>query len=281
MTSDYEPMLSVVNRVVSGEDNSMLLALFSHDEFKEALFAMNLSKALGPTGFNPRFYQHFWCLIGLDIMQYCTEWLNYCSLPYDLNETNIVLLPKNDSPSTMCDLNPISLCHVLYRVIAKVLANRLQQLFPKIISIEQSTFIKGCFIVDNILVAFELIHHMKTEYKAKLRDVALKIDILKAYDRVDWGYLQVISLKLEFDKRWVDLMMMCVNYVSYSVLVNNSKVSLIVLGRGLRQGCPLSPYLFFMCAEGLSSLIRRELECGTLHGVKICQVAPVAPRIIP
>ena len=147
----------------------MLLATFSYDELKAALFSMNPDKAPGSDG-NLGFYQHFWSLIRLDIVQSCTGWLNSCSLLDDLHGTNIVLLPKNDSPSTMCDLRPISLYDVLYRVIVKVLANRLQQFFPKIISMEQSTFVKGQSIVDNIHIAFELIHHMKTKYKANLKD---------------------------------------------------------------------------------------------------------------
>lgn len=110
---------------------------------------------------------------------------------------------------------------MLYRIIAKVLANRLQKLLPRIVSVEQSAFLKGRSIVDNIMVAFEAIHDMKTKQNAKNGDVTMKIEISKAYDRVDWGYMEVVLLKMGFDRRWVNLMLMCVRSVSYLVLVNN------------------------------------------------------------
>ena len=106
-------------------------------------------------------------------------------------------------------------------------------------------------------MAFEIIHHMKRKNKGKQGDVAFKIDISKAYDKIDWGFLRGIMLKLGFDNRWVDLMMLCVSTVRYNVLVNGREVGPIIPKRGLRQGDPLSPYLFILCAEGLSSLIKR------------------------
>ena len=98
---------------------------------------------------------------------------------------------------------------------------------------------------------------MKRKNKGKQGDVAFKIDINKAYDKIDWGFLRGIMLKLGFDNRWVDLMMLCVSTVRYNVLVNGREVGPIIPKRGLRQGDPLSPYLFILCAEGLSSLIKR------------------------
>ena len=87
--------------------------------------------------------------------------------------------------------------------------------------------------------------------------MTFKIDISKAYEKIDWGFLRGIMLKLGFDNRWVDLMMLCVSTVRYNVLVNGREVGLIILKRGLQQGDPLSPYLFILCAEGLPSLIKR------------------------
>lgn len=102
-----------------------------------------------------------------------------------LSDSNVVLIPKNNSPTTLNDFRPISLANVIYKVIAKTLANRLKPLLSKIISVEQVAFVKGWSIVDNVLFAFELLHYMKTKHSGKMRDVTLKIDISKAYDRVD------------------------------------------------------------------------------------------------
>lgn len=201
-------------------------------------------------------------------------------MPKVINETNVVLLPKVEVPAIMRDLRPISLCNVLYRVVSKVLGNRLQYLLPRIISVEQSAFVKRRSIVDNVMVAFELIHHMETKHNAKTGDATLKIDISKAYDRVDWGYLEAILLRLGFDRRWVDLMMMCLTSVEYTVLVNSSKVGPIVPGRGLRQRCRLSPFLFILCAEGLSALLRKELGKGRLHEVRVCRWAPTVSHFL-
>ena len=129
-------------------------------------------------------------------------------------------------------------------------------------------------------MAFEIIHHMKRKNKGKQGDVAFKIDISKAYDKIDWGFLRGIMLKLGFDNRWVDLMMLCVSTVRYNVLVNGREVGPIISKRGLRQGDPLSPYLFILCAEGLSSLIKRAESEGVLHGCRVSRTGPTVSHLL-
>ena len=107
-----------------------------------------------------------------------------------------------------------------------------------------------------MVVAFELIHYMKRKTHGKVGDVALKIDINKAYDRIRWDYLKASMLRMSFDFKWVEWIMLCVFTVSYSVSVNGELVGPFSPGHGLRQGNPLLPYLFIICAEGLSSLIK-------------------------
>lgn len=196
-----------------------------------------------------------------------------------LNDTNIALIPKVDNPLTMKDMRPISVCNVLYKIVAKVLANRLKKVLPNCISEEQSAFVEGRSILDNVLVAFEIIHHLKCKTKGARGEVALKIDISKAYNRVDWGFLRVMMSKLGFNDRWINWIMICVSSVSYSVLVNNDAVGPIAPGRSLRQGDPLSPYLFIICAQDLSSLIKNAKAHGDLHGVKICRGAPIISHL--
>jgi hypothetical protein len=107
------------------------------------------------------------------------------------------------------------------------------------------------------MVAMETIHHMKCKVRGKMGEVALKIDISKAYDRVDWRYLLNVMKKMGFCERWIKWIQMCLESDEYSVMVNGEKVGPISPGRGLRQGDPLSPYLFILCAEGLTSLIKK------------------------
>ncbi|CAN1261991.1 Putative ribonuclease H protein At1g65750 [Linum perenne] len=241
---------------------------------------MEPNKAPGPDGFNPGFFQSFWPEIGSEIVRSCRMWLSEGALPPFINRTNIILIPKIDNPVSMKDLRPISLCSVIYRVIAKVLANRLRGVMPKLISTEQSAFIKGRSIVDNILVAFETLHHMKRIQGAKEGEMAVKIDISKAYDRVAWEYLKAVLIKVGFGQKWVDWMMMCVCSVEYTATVNSVKVGPIVPGRGLRQGCPLSPFLFLLCAEGLSNMLKKAERGGKLHGVRVCRGAPSVSHLL-
>lgn len=197
----YKPVSEVLSRKVTGEDNDILLAPFSKTEFYQALKQMHSDKAPEPDGFGPAFYQSFWDLTGEDIFREGVLWLEQGMFPNGLNDANIVLIPKCNDPSTMKDLRLIALCNVTYKIVAKVLANRLQQVLPKVISKTQSAFIEGRSIIDNVMFAFEILHYMKRNTNKKRGEVAFKIDISKAYDRVDWGYLRQVILKLGFDQR--------------------------------------------------------------------------------
>lgn len=128
--------------------------------------------------------------MGQEVFTQCTQWLKTNKFPGELNSTNVVLIPKKENASSMRDLRPIALCNVLYRIMAKVLVNRLQEVLPAVISENQSTFIRSRGITDNILIAFEMIHYMSRKKRGRVGEVALKLDISKAYDRVNWSYLR-------------------------------------------------------------------------------------------
>jgi hypothetical protein len=202
------------------------------------------------------------------------------SFPNSLNMTNISLIPKGEKQTSMKDWRPIALCYVLYKVIAKVLANRLKKVLSKCISLNQSAFVPGRSILDNALAATEIVHYMKSKTRGKQGDVALKLDISKAYDRIDWDYLREAMIKLGFAHQWVEWIMMCVEIVDHSVIANNENVGPIIPGRGLRQGDPLSPYLFIICAKGLLTLIKQAEARGDIHGAKICRNAPTISHLL-
>lgn len=241
---------------------------------------MHPDKCSGPDGYNPGFYQHFWNLCSDNIFNECCGWLDTGHFPHDLNFTNIALIPKGSTQVSMKDWRPIALCNVLYKIIAKVLANRLKQVLLHCISDNQSAFVPGRSILDNAMVAIEVLHFMKAKTRGDDRYVALKLDISKAYDRMDWNYLRAVLHKMGFHSRWIHWMCMCVESVDYSVLVNGNQVGPIIPGRGLRQGDPLSPYLFILCTEGLSALIRDVETRGLLTGTKVCRHAPSVSHLL-
>ena len=142
------------------------------------------------------------------------------------------------------------------------------------ISETQSAFIADRLIMDNIIIAFELLHHMKTGCLGKKGFMALKLDMSKAYDRVEWVFFKNILLRLGFQHSWVDLIMECVSTVSYFILVNGEPEGMIHPSRGLRQGDPLSPYLFLFCAEGLNAILRKAATTGEIEGFSLCRRGP-------
>ena len=200
--------------------------------------------------------------------------LNSGTILPGLNHTFISLIPKVKSPEYVTEFQPIALCNILYKLVSKVLANRLRKVLPHIISDFQSAFQLDKALSDNILVAFELLHHMKRTKSGKIGHMALKLDMSKAYDRLEWIFLQWIMEKMGFHPRWVSWIMECIKSVTYSVLINGEPKGHIVPMRGIRQGNPLSPYLFLLCSEGLNGLIEQAVSDRHIEGFSLCKHDP-------
>ena len=132
-------------------------------------------------------------------------------------------------------------------------------------------------ITDNVLVAYETLHAMHIRKKGAL---ALKLDVSKAYDRVEWGFLKGTMIKLGFLEVWVDRVMSCVSTPSSSVRINGKSYGNITPSKGICQGDPLSPYLFLICAEGFTSLLAKAEIEGRLHGVTLCRSAPSITNLL-
>ena len=272
--SNLAPILSGVKKVVTREMNENLGKEFTACEVAFALKQMTPTSVPGPDGMPPLFYQSFWDSIGTDVTNAVLSCLNSGKSLRVVNHTYVSLIPKNQSPTNATEFRPISLCNVVYKLISKVLANRLKKILPSIISETQSAFVPGRLITDNIFVAFESLHHMSTQRHGKTGHMALKLDMSKAYDRVEWTYLEAIMLKMGFQSTWVNLIMECVRTVSFSILVNGSPHGYFSPSRGLRQGDPLSPYLFLLCAEGLHGLLSQAENIGQIQGLSLCCNGP-------
>ena len=246
---------------------------FTDDEIKAALDSMGDLKAPGMDGMPALFFKQYWDTVGADVTREVKKLLQGGEMQKGWNETVVVLIPKVSNLEQLKDLCPISLCNVVYKIASKVLSNRLKFILPEIIALNQSSFVPGRMITDNVLLAYEMTHYMQTKRSGKQSYAAVKLNMSKAYDRVEWSFLEKMMIKLGFHERWVDTIMKCVTTVTYRIKVNGQLTDEIAPQRGLRQGDPLSPYLFLLCAEAFSCLLLAAERRGEL-GVKVCQDAP-------
>ena len=155
-----------------------------------------------------------------------------------------------------------------------MLANRLKKIMPQLIFDHQSAFMANWLILDNIMVAFKTLHYMRNHSSSNTGYMALKLDISKAYDKVERLYMEKLMRKMGFAEAWIKLMMMCISTTTYSVLINGEPQGHITPTRGLRQGNLLSPYLFLLCTEGFHGLLKKAETTGNIRGVSICRNGP-------
>ena len=150
-----------------------------------------------------------------------------------VNKTNIVLLPTVKDPRSITQFCPISLCNVLFKILSKTMANRLKKYLPCLILEQQSAFILKQLITDNALVAFEVFHYVKRKTSVRRGIAAIKLDMSKAYDRVEWSFLCGILEKMGFNQEWVNRVHRCISSISYSFMINRKVRSAINPTRGI------------------------------------------------
>ena len=164
-------------------------------------------------------------------------------MPDGWNDTLIVIIPKNVTLMSMKDLRPISLCNVVYKLVAKVITNRVKLILPDIISPNQSAFMPGRLISKNILLAYELTHFLQRKRSGTVGYAAIKLDISKAYDRVERSFLRDMMQRLGFDREWIKLIMKCICTVKYQIKVNKD-VTDIMYPKGVYAKGTHSPHTF-------------------------------------
>lgn len=169
-----------------------------------------------------------------------------------INSTFVALIPKLDNPSTFNDFRPISLCNCIYKIIAKIIANRLKTILSTHISHKKFAFLQNRQIHEAVGTTHELLHSL---HLRKLKGMILKVDLSKAFDRVNWLYIRMLLTHLGFPYAYIKWIMCCITNVSFSVLINGAATSFFHAECGLRQGCRLSPLLFLLIMEGLSRII--------------------------
>lgn len=179
----------------------------------------------------------------------------------------------------MSHYRPISLCNVSSKIISKILSNRLKSVLARLISPMQATFVPGRTIQENSSLAHEIFHTMNHRRRG-VGLLALKADMERAYDKMEWEFIRVVLRCFGFHEKWIHLIFQCLSSVSFSILLNGSPFGLFKPSRGLRQCDPLSPFLFIMGMEVLSRLMMRAEASAAIHGIKISRAAPPLSHLL-
>ena len=239
-----------------------LTRIFTLEEVKQAIWDCDSFKSPGPDDINLGFIKD----IKDDFMRFVTEFHRNGRLTKGINATFIALIPKVSSPQRLNDFLPISLVGYMYKVLAKILANRLRVVIGRVVSDSQSAFVKRKQILDGILVANEAVDKARRLKKDML---LFNVDFEKAYNSVDLSYLDMVIQRMNFPTLWRKWMSECVGTTTISVLVNGCPTEEFPMERGLRQGDPLSPFLFFLAAEGFNVIMLSVIEAGLFNGYRV------------
>ena len=265
---------------VTSDKNDDLIRDIAKEEVQKAVFDIGPHKAPGPDGFTGVFYHQHWEDVKTELMAEIKRFFTDEDFDDKLNQTNICLIPKVYPPTGMSEFRPIALCNVTYKVISKILINRLKKHLGSVISENQAAFIPGRMISDNIIMAHEVFHSLKVRKRQATSYMAVKTDITKAYDRLEWCFLEETMKRMGFHPKWIRSIMICISSVSFSVLINGVPEGRIIPKRGICQGDPLSPYLFILCAKVLSHLMNQAMSDRSLLGVKLALRAPAVNHLL-
>eukprot|EP00253_Pinus_taeda_P027333 PITA_27333 len=262
---DYSDFLQHLPKVITKEMNDNLNKEIEEEEIKRAIWNLHPDKAPGPDGFPICFYRRFWNLIKKDLVKMIRWAQRKRKIGGYTNATFLALIPKENRPSSLSRFRPISLCNSSYKILTKILATRLKPLLSSLISENQGGFLPNRQITNSILLVQEAIH---SSLSRKEKGFVLKLDLENAFDRVRHSFLIVVLKKTGFETPFINLIVACISSPWISPLINGRPGEAFQSSRGLRQGCPLSPYLFILMAESFSRVLDHNQRLGLITGIK-------------
>ncbi|GKC91022.1 RNA-directed DNA polymerase, eukaryota [Tanacetum coccineum] len=234
----------------------------TYDEIKRAVWDCSTNKSPGPDGFTFDFIRKYLYVIDKDV----EEFFDSSTFPPGCNASFITLIPKMQDAKLVKDFRPISLIGCIYKIVAKILANRLSLVISELVSDVQYAFVSNRQILDGPFILNELISWSKAK---KSKDMIFKVDFEKAFDSVRWDFLDSLIDKFRFGTKWRGWIKGCLNSTRGSILVNGSPTSEFKFYKGLKQGDPLSPFLFILVMESLHFSFNHILNAGVFKGIRI------------
>lgn len=234
---------NLFSKCISEVENTEICSIPSPAEIRKVMFSFASTKSPGPDGLPPLFYKSFWKTTSHALIHVVQHFFKIGHLLKALNHTFIALIPKKRSATLVEHYRPISLCNVTYKIISKILANRLRPFLNSFISPFQLAFVKGRNIHDNNIASHEIMNYLHKK-KGKIGYMAIKVDLAKAFDKVEWSLLICILNNIGFCSKFTGWIMECISTSSLSFLVNGSPFGLLKPSRGIRQGDPISHFPF-------------------------------------
>ncbi|KAI0488449.1 hypothetical protein KFK09_028280 [Dendrobium nobile] len=255
-------------KILNMEEKDNLSKEFTVEEIEFVIKNLGNNIAPGSDGITYSFIKFYWNIVKEDFVNALNHFLNYGNMDYNWKYTLVVLIPKVSNPLMPSNYRPISLCNLVYKIAAKVILNRIMPVITLLISEEQATFIRGRSISDHILIAQEMFHKFRYS-KVASGMVAYKVDMEQAYDSMSWKTLKQVLKYFEFPEMISNLILECVLDPRFSIMINGNPSGWIKAESGFRQGCPLSPILFIMCSQLVTSAFT-----NSSIGIGVCSNSP-------
>eukprot|EP00253_Pinus_taeda_P017653 PITA_17653 len=267
-TDPNSKFLEAIPPLISPIMNQQLEAKISIQEIKDTLFEMALDKALGPDGFTARFLQTCWQIVEKDLCKMVLKLQSCQKIGGSANLVFLALIPKEKGAKEFNRFHPISLCNIGYKLITKVIANRLKGILPTIIPENQGGFVQGRQLVDNCILVQEVIHSSQLR---KEKGMVIKLDLANAFDWVRLSFLWEVLKKFSFGMGFLNWLRACIADPWIAPLVNGRAAGFFKASRGLRQGCPLSPLLFVLQVSVMSFYLDQKLVDQEILGLNIAR----------